>query len=145
MWLASSWYSQLRMNNKEKRLKLRISSLLALAMLINSQFTLAQAQQEKSPEQVRAEVVKRGTGEKAKVKVKLRQGSEVRGYVTKSDADTFDVRDKTGKSITIAYADVVSVKKPGLSRGAKIGIATGAVAGFVFLAALASARASLGP
>jgi len=106
-------------------MKLRISLLLAVAVLMHSRLMLAQAPGSTNPDQMRAKVLKRGTGEKAKVKVKLRDGSEVRGYVSKTDQDTFEVRDKTGKSVSIAYADVVSVRKPGLSKGAKIGIGVG--------------------
>jgi hypothetical protein len=123
--------------------KLRIS-LLVLAVLINSQFMLAQAKGGKSPEQVKAEVLKRGTGEKAKVKVKLRNGSEVRGYISKADQDTFDVHGKNSENVTLAYADVLSVRKSGISTAAKIGIAAG-VAALVIAAAAASALASLGP
>lgn len=126
-------------------MKLRISLLLAVAVLINSQFMLAQAQREKSPEQVKAEVVKRGTGEKARVKVKLRNAPEVRGYITKVEENSFELRQKGGESVTIPYADVVRVQKPGMSKGLKIGIAAGATAAVVFAAAIASATASLGP
>jgi ribosome maturation factor RimP len=125
-------------------MKLRISLLLVVAMPIYSQFMLAQTPGEKSPEQVKVEVLKRGTGKKAKVRVKVRQGSEVRGYVSKVDQDSFDVTEKTGKTVTIAYGDVVKVQKPGMSKGAKIGIAAGAIA-FVIAAGVASAIASLGP
>ena len=125
-------------------MKLRISLLLVLAVLINSQFMLAQAKEGKSPEQVKAEVLKRGTGEKAKVKVKLRNGSEVRGYISQAGNDSFDIRAKSGETATIAYADVASVHKPGMSTGAKIGIAAG-VAAFLIAAGIASAMASLGP
>ena len=125
-------------------MKLRIS-VLVMAVLINSQFMLAQAKGEKSPEQVKAEVLKRGTGEKAKVKVKLRNGSEVKGFISKADQDTFDVHGKKNETVTLAYADVLSVRKPGLSTGAKIGIAAGVGAAVIIAAAAASAMASLGP
>jgi len=89
---------------------------------------LARAKGATTPEQVKAEVFKRGTGEKAKVKVKLRDGSEVRGYISKTNEDSFELRDKSGKSVAIAYADVISVRKLGLSKGAKIGIGVGVAA-----------------
>ena len=107
-------------------MKLRIT-LLVLAGRINSQFMLAQAKGGKSPEQVKAEVLKRGTGEKAKVKGKLRNGSEVRGYISKADQDTFDIHEKNNENVTLTYADVLSVRKSGISTAAKIGIAAGAL------------------
>ena len=124
-------------------MKLKIS-LFVLALLVNSQFILAQAKGGKSPEQVKAEVLKRGTGEKAKVKVKLRNGSEVRGYISKADQDTFEIHGRNSENVTLAYADVLSLRKPGMSRDAKIGIAAGGAA-LVIAAAVASAMASLGP
>ena len=124
-------------------MKLRIS-LLVLAVLVNTQFMLGQAKEGNGPERVKAEVLKRGTGEKAKVKVKLRNGSEVRGYISKADQDTFDIHGKNNANVTLAYADVLSVRKPGMSRGAKIGIAAGGAA-LVIAALAARAIASLGP
>jgi sRNA-binding regulator protein Hfq len=126
-----------------ENMKLRIS-LLVLVVLVNSQFMLGQAKEGKSRERVKAEVLKRGTGEKAKVKVKLRNGSEVRGYISKADQDTFDIHGKNSENVTLAYADVLSVRKAGMSRGAKIGIAAGGAA-LVIAALAARAIASLGP
>ena len=109
-------------------MKLRIGLWLLATVVINSQLMLARAKGVTTPEQAKAEVFKRGTGEKAKVKVKLRDGSEVRGYISKANEDSFELRDKSGKSVTIAYADVISVRKLGLSKGAKIGIGVGVAA-----------------
>jgi len=111
-------------------MKLKMSLWLAAAVLINSQAVLARAKALANPEQVKAEVFKRGTGEKAKVKVKLRDGSELRGYISKADEQSFEVQQKDGKSVTIPYADAASVRKPGLSKGAKIGIGVGVAAAF---------------
>ena len=125
-------------------MKLRTSLLFVLAALMGSQLLLAQTKDGRSPEQVKAQVLKRGTGEKAKVKVKLHSGPEIRGYISKAGQDSFDVSKKTGETVTIAYADVAAVRKPGMSTGAKVGIAAGAAA-VLIAAALASAVASLGP
>lgn len=122
-------------------MKLRISLWLAAVVLINSQVMMARAKALASPDQVKADVFKRGTGEKAKVKVKLRDGSEVRGYVSKADDQSFEVQEKNGKSVTIAYGDAVSVRKPGLSKGAKIGIGVG-VGAAAFFAVIAAATVS---
>jgi len=113
-------------------MKLKMSLWLAAAVLINSQAVLARAKALANPEQVKAEVFKRGTGEKAKVKVKLRDGSELRGYISKADEQSFEVQQKDGKSVTIPYADAASVRKPGLSKGAKIGIGVGVGAAAFF-------------
>ena len=127
-----------------EHMKLRISLWLAVAVLINSQLLLARAKGVTTPEQVKAEVFKRGTGEKAKVKVKLRDGSEVRGYINKANEDSFEVHEKAGKSVTLAYSDVISVRKPGLSRGAKIGISVGVGAAAFFAVVYAATVSALG-
>ena len=122
-------------------MKLRMSFWLAAAVLINSQAMLARAKALAGPEQIKAEVFKRGTGEKAKVKVKLRDGSELRGYVSKADEQSFEVQQKDGKSVTIPYGDAVSVRKQGMSRAAKIGIGVG-VGAAAFFGIVAAATVS---
>lgn len=86
--------------------------------------------------QVLAEI--HGTGEKAKVKIKLRDGREIKGWIAELNADDFVVADsKTKNRTTIAYTDAVKVKNGGLSLAAKIGIGAivvGAVAVIVIAA-----------
>jgi hypothetical protein len=76
---------------------------------------------------VKAEVQKRGTGEGSKVIVKLRNSNtEVKGYISKIDETSFEVKDKkTGQATTIAYADAEKVRGPGLSTGTKVAIGVG--------------------
>jgi hypothetical protein len=65
-------------------------------------------------EKVRGKVIKIGEGRNARVEVKLRDDTKVKGYVSKAEQDAFTVTDpKTGASRTLAYADVQDVKKPG--------------------------------
>lgn len=62
----------------------------------------------------RASILKVGTGEKARVEVKLRDNTKVKGYVSEVGADTFIITDlKTGASSTVAYNHVAQVKKAG--------------------------------
>jgi len=73
------------------------------------------------------EVQKRGIGAKSRVKVRLRNKAEVKGYISKIEDASFDVTDKnTGRATTIPYADVEKVQGSGLSKGAKIGVIVGA-------------------
>src|SRR5881394_3242009 len=63
--------------------------------------------------QVRAQVARIGVGEKARVEVKLRDNTKVKGYVSALGADSFTIADvKTGTQQTVAYRDVAQVKKP---------------------------------
>jgi hypothetical protein len=84
------------------------------------------------------EIQKRGTGERSRVKVTLQNKSEVKGYISQIDADTFQVTDwKTGQATTISYQDVSRIRGGGMSTGVKIAIATGiGVAAVVILVVL---------
>jgi len=65
-------------------------------------------------EQARVKVQNVGTGQKARVEVKLRDNTKLKGYVSQAGADSFTVTDaKTGAATTVAYADVAQVKKSG--------------------------------
>lgn len=62
----------------------------------------------------RLDVVKLGVGEKARVEVKLRDNSKVKGYIGEANEDSFTVVDsKNGSEQRIAYADVQKVNKAG--------------------------------
>ena len=105
-------------------------TLLLVAVIVFNSVTLtqvAQAQEASQTARVKTEVQKRGIGEKSRVKVRLRNKAEVKGYISKVDDASFDVTDKsTGRATTIPYADVEKVQGSGLSKGAKIGIIVGA-------------------
>jgi hypothetical protein len=82
----------------------------------------------------RAEVTRRGVGEKSRVRVKMRRYKlELKGYITQIDEDSFQLqigpdRLETGKAkehlVTISYAEVEKVRGPS-SRAANIGIKVG--------------------
>ena len=76
---------------------------------------------------VKAGVVRRGTGERSRVTVKLRDGTKLKGYISRAGDDSFAVTDTgTGRTSTVAYGDVAQVKgRGGLSTAAKIGIGVG--------------------
>jgi hypothetical protein len=88
-------------------------------------------------EKTKAKVTKLGVGEKARAQIKLRNGQKIKGYVSSAGQDDFAFTDrKAGQTTTIAYADVVEVKKPGMSKRTKIaiGIGIGVVATAAILA-----------
>jgi hypothetical protein len=86
-------------------------------------------------EKARATVLQMGTGETARVEVKLRDQSKVSGYISEAGQDSFKVSDpKTNSSETLRYADVAEIKKPGGGPSTKIWlIIGGAAAGAVIL------------
>ncbi len=77
-------------------------------------------------EKIKANVTKRGTGEKARVNVKMLNGTKMKGFISQVGEDSFTLTDsKTKQTSTLAYSDVAQVKKQGLSTGAKILIGVG--------------------
>ncbi|MGA9995182.1 MAG: hypothetical protein WBP93_07210 [Pyrinomonadaceae bacterium] len=77
-------------------------------------------------------MLKQGTGKDARVEVKLRDNTKVKGYISEAGQDTFTVMDqKTGVSKTVAYADVSQVKKQGGGLSSRTWIILGAVAAAV--------------
>lgn len=86
-------------------------------------------------DKVKAAVAKRGTGPKAKVTVKLKDQTRLKGYISNASGDSFTLSDsKTGQTRTLAYSDVAEVKKQGgMSLAAKIGIGVGAELGVLAL------------
>jgi hypothetical protein len=78
-------------------------------------------------EKVRARVQKIGVGRNARVEVKLRDNTQLKGYISAAEQDSFTVVDnKTGSTRTVSYADSSSVKKAGSGLSAKTWIILGA-------------------
>ena len=108
---------------------------------------MAQASELKKAAKIRAEVAKRAVG--GKVRLKFRDGHEVKGHITRIEEDSFELQidpDKLdplpGKQrlITISYADVAKIRGS-QTRAAKIGVDVGEtilfvalVVGLIFLA-----------
>ena len=105
-------------------------TLLLVAVLVFNSVAVPQATQTQGASQaakVKTEVQKRGIGEKSRVKVRLRNKAEVKGYISKIEDASFDVTDKkTERATTIPYMEVEKIRGSGLSKGAKIGIIAGA-------------------
>ncbi len=63
-------------------------------------------------EKIKSQVQKIGWGPNAKVEVKLRDGSQYKGYIKESDDNTFTVvENQSGADKTFSYVDTASVKK----------------------------------
>jgi hypothetical protein len=77
-------------------------------------------------EKIKAKVNKRGIGEKARVNVKMLNGTKVKGFISQTTEDSFTLTDsKTKQTSTLAYSDVAQVKGTGLSTTSKILIGVG--------------------
>ena len=117
--------------------------LLMLALILFQMPRVALGQQrltDPSVVKVRTDVERRLRDEKTNVTVRLRNGSELKGRITKAAENMFTIKEKTGTQRDISYSDVRKVNGRGLSKGAKFGILTGILAGAVIIGALVSMK-----
>lgn len=124
---------------------IRKSLSLALVGLmlygINFQTILAQPGTDNALEKIKTDVSRRGTGEKSKVVVRMKNGTRLKGYISQSDDDSFDLTDSKTKQITtVPYGDVMAIKKSGLSTGAKVAIGVGIAAAVVVVVLVVAVR-----
>ena len=93
----------------------------------NSSFASSASDAARRPSQISEVKVEIQTynAKKKQVKVKLRSGTELKGYVSQSDDMSFDITEKSGRVSKLNYEDVDKVHGAGLSRGAKIAIVVG--------------------
>lgn len=115
---------------------LGMAALVLHAADVTPSPTLARTDQsEQKAAKVKADVARRGTGEKARVVVRLLDGSKLKGHVSQAGNDSFTLTDSgSGQTRTLSYSEVAQVKKPGgLPLGAKIGIGMGALVGVLAL------------
>ncbi|MGE0101995.1 MAG: hypothetical protein AB7H86_21290 [Blastocatellales bacterium] len=120
--------------------KRNLSTLLIGALifsLIASPLALAKSKEEKAAEfagKVKSEIGRLGTGPDARIEVKLRNKTKLKGFVSSIGEESFVVTsDKTGVTTEVPYPDVAKVKGNNLSTGAIIAIAAGIGVGVTFL------------
>jgi hypothetical protein len=80
-----------------------------------------------APQAIRArtEIQKYDTAKKKQIKLTLRDGNQLKGYVSRSDDVSFDLTEKNGHVSKLSYVDVERVRGAGLSTGATIAIVVG--------------------
>jgi sensor histidine kinase regulating citrate/malate metabolism len=77
----------------------------------------------KQSEKVKANIARLGTGKDARVEIKLRDNTKLKGYVSQINENNFVVvNDKTGNASEVPYANAKQVKGNNLSTGVKIAI-----------------------
>ena len=106
------------------------SWLLAVLLLIVPVSPVAAQGSQMTGDEAKIEVAKLGLGEKARATITLKNGTKVKGYVSRADENSFVIRDrKTDTPTTINYADVAKVQKNrghSTARNLAIGIGIGA-------------------
>jgi hypothetical protein len=102
---------------------------MLLVTALGFQHVGAQATNDQATEKIRTKVQKMGVGANARVEVRLRDNTQLKGYITDANQDSFTVVDsRTGSSNTVSYADTSTVKKAGSGISAKTWIILGAAA-----------------
>lgn len=124
-------------------LSIKFTSILLIALLANVAYpsrTYASDKQDKEvrfAKKIKGEIEKLGTGPDARIEVKLRDKTRVKGYVSEVRFESFTiVDDKVGSSTTLTYPQVKQVKGNNLSTGAKIAIGVGITVGVLVILAL---------
>jgi hypothetical protein len=106
---------------------IRKYALLSLGVLLacaNTSYAFSDSRADKEARraaQVQKEIAKHGTGDKARVRVKMKNGLSLKGCVKSAGSDSFELIDPATSNVTvIAYADVAEVKGKGLTGGQKL-------------------------
>ena len=109
--------------------KLLSITLVLLLAQVGAASVFAKSRAEKDAARaakVRRGVIKLGTGEQSIVKLRLRDGTRLEGYILAADESSFTVVErKTGTATVVPYPHVGQVKGNNLSTGAKIAIGVG--------------------
>lgn len=114
----------------KKYLTLIVTILIVNLALSSSILANDIEKENKFAEKVKINIAKLGTGTDARIEVKLKDGTKLKGYVSEIAEDHFSVTDsKTGKATAVDYHKAKQVKGNNLSTGVKVAI--GAVIVFV--------------
>ena len=117
----------------------KLFSLALIALLVNlacmapAYAVSKEDKQARFALKVKESVLKFGTGQSARVKVKLHDKTKLQGYISSANDQRFTVTDSTGMATTLAYPQVKSVQGNNLSTGAKIAIGVGFAAAAIFI------------
>lgn len=102
-------------------------SLALLVLVINLAFgatAFANTKEDKDAnftEKVKTNITKLGTGKDARVEIKLRDKTKLKGYVSEINENDFVVvNDKTGAATVVPYSNAKQVKGNNLSTGVTI-------------------------
>jgi hypothetical protein len=101
-------------------------SLLAAAPPVWAKSKAEKAAQQ--AEKIKTAIAQLGTGPDARVRLKLRDKTQVAGYIQTAGAESFVVVEAAGASTTVPYPNVTQVKGNNLSTGAKVAIVLGIAA-----------------
>lgn len=132
--------SKSRMEIAMNRLKF-LALMLTLILIPLAQSARAQSGGVGDTAKIKSEIAKRVEHKKARVKIKLRTGEELKGQLEQPGDDKFTlVQDKTGKRLELAYSDVAKVSGRGMSTFTKVGIVAAIGVGVVVIVAVIAVK-----
>lgn len=113
----------------KKVLSLALVGFLLNVSVVNFAYAGAKAEEEtRFAGKVKEGISQLGTGAAARIEVKLRDKTKLKGYVGEAGEESFVIVDeKTGATSTVAYSQVKQVRGNNLSKGAKIAIGVGVI------------------
>jgi len=86
-------------------------------------------------ERVKEGISKLGTGPQARVQIKLRNNTKLKGYISEANTTSFTVIDANGVAAEIPYPQVKQIKGNNLSQNVAVAIAFGILAAVIILIA----------
>ncbi len=117
----------------------KVISLTLVVLLLQLFFihpSLAGTKEENFVEKVKTEIAKLKTGKDAKIKVKLKDGTKIKGYIAEANENQFVIMDsKTNQPVPVSYSQVKQAKGNNLSGGVIILIGVAAALIFIIFAA----------
>ena len=114
--------------------------IVLLLNVMGVNFAYAGSKEEKEArfaEKVKDGIAKLGIGTEARVELKLRNKTKLKGYVSELNADSFTVIDENGTATEVAYPNVKQVKGNNLSKGAIATIAIGVAVAILVISLIA--------
>jgi hypothetical protein len=104
-----------------------ILTILVFNLFLGSS-AFANTKEDKFTAKVKSEITKLGAGKEARVEVKLKDKTKLKGYVSQINENNFVVvDDKTGSATEVPYPNAKQVKGNNLSTGVKIAIGVAVV------------------
>ena len=129
---------------KERIMFKKCLSFALIVLLLNAvgvSSVYADTKEEKEArftERVRENINKLGTGTDARVEVKLRNKTKLKGYISQINENSFVVVEENTKiSTEVPYSQAKQVKGNNLSNGAKLAIGIGLLVGFTVILIIA--------
>lgn len=130
----------------KKYLSLALVSLMLCGVnlpIISAQSITDNSIERNRLEKIKTEVYRFGLGEKSKVIVKLKDGTQLKGYISQTIENSFDLTDaKTKQFTTIPYRDVAQIKEQGRSIRTKLAFDLGVAALIIVIVAIKGTRSS---